>query len=336
MKGRVQYLGRVVVAVVIAASVGSGLHAQTPGGYENLHVLPPDISRSGLIDVMFENQIGLGLPRRANEGCLFCHVGSMSEPSSQWDWASDDNPMKGKARAMMAMVEDINDRWLPGVDGTNGMEVTCLTCHAGRTNPLPLGEVLLARHEEAGIDGLVETYRGLRTRYYAADAYDFRVPVLASVASQLENVGSTAAAIRVHELNIESNDAPSARHGLIHLRLRMALASDGIDGMLRRYEQEKRVHPVTAFTPTLLSPLAWTLFRDGQEDAGFRLFELNYAEHPDTYTATEDLVWGNAATGDLERAIDLAEAWIDRHPEHALGQRLLADLRASGGLGIDG
>ncbi len=308
-----------------------GASAQEPGAHGNVQVLPSDISRSALIDIMLANQAALGLPRRANEGCLFCHVGSMDTPSSQWDWASDENPMKGKARSMMAMVDEINSRWLRDVDGTYGMEVSCETCHAGRTNPLPLDQLLISRHREDGVDALVDTYREMRIRYYAADAYDFRVPVLASVADRLASAGATVDALRVHELNVASNDDPAARHGLIRLQMTLALESDGIEAMVDRYQRAKAEHPRTAFTSVLISPLAWDLFRRGQEDAGLRLFDLNYAENPDAYTATEDLAWGSAATGNLQRALELAEAWVTRHPEHELGLRLLADLRASGG-----
>lgn len=321
------------VAVMVGAALMTPVpaSAQDPGGYENLQVLPADISRSALIDVMLANQAALGLPRRANEGCLFCHVGSMDTPSSQWDWASEENPMKDRARAMMAMVEEINSRWLGDLDGTYGMEVSCGTCHAGRTNPLPLDELLILRHREDGVNALVDTYRELRIRYYAADAYDFRVPVLASVADRLVGAGATVDAIRVHELNVESNEDPTARHGLIRLQMSLALESDGIEAMVERYHLAKDEHPPTAFTPMLISPLAWDLFRQGREDVGLRLFELNYEENPDTYVATEDLAWGSATVGNLQRALELAEAWVTGHPEHELGRRLLADLRTSGG-----
>lgn len=318
------------VLLPTAAWLSAPTHAQEPNGYVNLHVLPEDISRNGLIEVMFENEVGLGLPRRANEGCLFCHVGSMAVPSREWDFASDDNPMKVKARAMMAMVEDINGRWLAGIDATHEMEVTCATCHAGRTNPLPLPELLRARHAEGGVDALVSTYVELRSRYFASDAYDFRVPVLSTVAADLARDGFVAAAVRVHELNIQSNDDPSARHGLIRLRLSEALDENGIEGMVARYHEEKRVHPVEAFTAPLLSPLAWTLFRGGREEAGYRLFELNYEEHPDSYTATEDLAWGMVSVGDVDRGIAQAEAWLTRNPGHALGERLVEELRSAG------
>jgi hypothetical protein len=61
---------------------------------------------------MLSNLSGLGLRRRAKEGCLFCRSGSMDVPFSDWDRASADNPMKLKARVMMTTVRDINGGYL--------------------------------------------------------------------------------------------------------------------------------------------------------------------------------------------------------------------------------
>jgi hypothetical protein len=165
--------GLVVGLLGVTAAIPAEAGAQDREGFQNLHVLPADIDRRVLIDAMLENQRGLGLPRRANEGCLFCHVGSMDVPSGEWDWASDENPRKATARAMMAMVEEINGNHLTGIERTSDLEVTCYTCPAGRTNPLPLDAVLQNSYDEGGIDALIERYQSLRARYFAADAYDF-------------------------------------------------------------------------------------------------------------------------------------------------------------------
>lgn len=314
------------LAAVAAIAAASPLHAQEPGGFVNLHVLPADISRQDLNRIMLHNEEGLGLPRRANEGCLFCHVGSMDVPSREWDWASDENPMKVKARAMMAMVEDINAR-LAALDRSTDMEVGCVTCHAGRTNPQPLPALLQTRYEEGGVDDLIETYRALRTRYFAAGAYDFRTHVLAGIAHDLFTGGATEDAILVHELNIEASGDPAAHRGLIQLHMVSALQSEGIEAMVGRYHELKDDHPAEAFTPALLTQLGWTIFREGEEDAGYRVFQLNFEEHPDAYAATEDLAWGSAAIGNQALALELAEAWVARHPDHELGLRLLSDLR---------
>ena len=319
-----------LACALVATWPPTGGVAQEAPTYQNLQVLPENISRSELTDIMLANLSGLGLPRRANRGCLFCHVGSMDVPASEWDWASDENPMKLKARVMMGMVQEINGTHLSALASRSepGIEVGCYTCHAGRTNPIPLSNVLIAEFESGGSDGLEALYRRLRARYYEADAYDFRVATLASVARQLFDMNEIEAAANVHELNIEYSDNAAAHGGLIQLRMVQALQSDGIEGMVARYHALKDEHPASAFRPLLLDRVAWALFRGGQEEAGFALFELNYEEHPEAYVANEDLAWGSELTGDHVRATALAERWVAGHPDHESGRRLLDDLRA--------
>ena len=333
-KGNNVYASRVMVALVIvmmATHAGSSAAQEVPV-YENLQVLPPDISRAELIEIMLSNLSGLGLPRRANRGCLFCHAGSMDVPASEWDWASDENPMKLKARVMMGMVREINGTHLAAFANRSDpqVEVGCYTCHAGRTNPMPLSDLLVAEFETSGSDGLEALYRRLRARYYAADAYDFRASTLAGVADRLFGMDAVEAAATVHSLNIEYSDDVTAHGGLIQLRMVQALEVDGIEAMVARYHALKAEHPEAAFRPLLLDAVAWRLFRGGREEAGFRLFELNYEEHPEAFVANEDLAWGSELTGDHERAMQLAETWAAAHPNHESGRRLLDDLRGRG------
>lgn len=319
-------MGCVTAAMAVVGGVKEAA-GQERGAYQNLHVLPETIARAELNSTMLANLSGLGLPRRANEGCLFCHVGSMEVPSSQWNWASDDNPMKVKARTMMAMVAAINETYLADVERTTQGDVSCYTCHAGRTSPMPLDELLLARYGEGGIDELIEAYRSLRGRYFAADAYDFRTTTLAAVAETLAETGLFEDAARVHGVNIEYSGDPAAHQGLIRMRMTEAFEVGGIDAMLVMYERLRQDHPSEAYSPMLIDPLAWDLFRSGQQQAGFRLFEVNFEEHPDSWVATEDLTYGLESMGDHDRAITVIEAWLEEHPDHAAGLRLLADLR---------
>ena len=108
--------------------------------YKNLEVLPPDISKEMLNSIMLENLRGLGLRRRGNEGCLFCHVGNMETPRQEWDYVSDAKPMKEKGRVMLAMVDAINKKYLGSLNDRldPSLKVSCMTCHAGRTDPRPL------------------------------------------------------------------------------------------------------------------------------------------------------------------------------------------------------
>lgn len=312
-------------AAFVVAAFAFGPRGAVGQEYENLHVLPPDIARAELSGIMLANLSGLGLPRRANEGCLYCHVGSMDVPAGEWDWASDAKPEKETARAMMAMVQEINAR-LDGVERRWGGEVTCYTCHAARTNPMPLPDVLLAAYESGGVDALVERYRQLRTRYFAADAYDFRTHTLQSVAGALAERGQVVDAATVHQLNMEATEDPEAARGLVRLRLTEALEGGGVDAMLARHAELEPTFDPAVFDVSLLDVLGWSLARSGREEAAFRLFELNYDEHRDTFAATESFAYGNAMRGDRDRALQVVRSWLERHPGHELGTRLLEEL----------
>jgi len=317
-----------LLATLTLSSAPSAVQGQErDNGYRNLQVLPADIERAELGRIMLANLRGLGLPRRANEGCLYCHVGSMDVPAREWDWASDEKSAKRTARTMMAMVLAINDAFLSEIDRSSDQEVGCYSCHAGRTNPRTLEDVLLGTYADDGVDAVVERYRELRRRYFAADAYDFRTPTLASVADSIAQRGAFEDAARVHRLNIEFGEDPEARSGLIRMRMFEALSVGGVEAMLARYREAKREHPPEAFGPGLLDALGWRLFRSGRRDEGFLLFELNREEHPGRYTPVESLAWASRAMGRRERALALAEAWVRDHPGHELGLRLLSDMR---------
>jgi photosynthetic reaction center cytochrome c subunit len=69
--------------------------------------------------------------------CTFCHVNK----DGKWDFVSDEKPEKNTARGMIKMVLAVNKDTFRG-----NTEVSCYTCHRGRTNPvssppLPIPEV---------------------------------------------------------------------------------------------------------------------------------------------------------------------------------------------------
>ena len=330
---QLRLLGAGTIVVALAVSPDATASAQQETRYLNLKVLSADISEEELGEVMLDNLRGLGLRRRAGEGCLYCHVGSLQVPRDQWDYASDERPAKKKARVMMDMVRQINDGFLPrlGDRFDPKVQVTCYTCHAGRTDPSPLPDLLTRRYREGGITALVESYREVRDRYDDADAYDFRVGTLMTVASRLDAMGQPDDARRLHQLNIEVNDGLGARAGLIRHLMGQALSSGGIDSAVAAYRRLKTEQPGEAFTPLLLDRLAWGLFRGGDQASGLRLFELNFEEHPTDFVSYESLAWAYQLSGDSERALALAERWLGAHRDHESGRRLVDELRRDDG-----
>jgi len=83
--------------------------AQMPETYENLQVLPQDISEEELWDRMSEFTYGLGLK------CNSCHMKDTIDGNVSANYASDDSELKRKARTMLKITNEINKRLLPGL-----------------------------------------------------------------------------------------------------------------------------------------------------------------------------------------------------------------------------
>jgi Photosynthetic reaction centre cytochrome C subunit len=95
----------------------------------NLKVLPKDISRDDLIKLMHGYEGDLGVE------CAFCHA--QNPTTHRNDFASDANPVKDKARIMIAMTDEINTKYLAQLANRKPTDspVTCGTCHRGEEHP---------------------------------------------------------------------------------------------------------------------------------------------------------------------------------------------------------
>lgn len=315
-----------IVIVGVLSLVVEARAQETERQYENLKVLPEDISEDALNEIMLQNLRGLGLRRLAGEGCLFCHVGDLEQPRSEWDWPSDEKPTKRKARVMMAMVQSINQQHLTQleerIDST--FQVTCQSCHKGRTDPRPLGQVILAAYEAGGIDSAVSRYRALRERYLGSDAYDFRVSVLTSVATELSTRKAFDDAIALAGLNAEVHPEDA---GAAIVRVRLVLertaSTEGIEAALAQFDEmdAEVVHPF------VLDWLGWRLRRQGREMEGNVALRRNLEKFPDDYVPNESVAFILDDGGDKAGAVRLLEAWLERHPDHARARRLLVNIR---------
>ncbi len=318
-----------LLGLILTAASAATLSGQQ-GPPQNLQVLPQDISRSDLSRVMIENLRGLGLPRRQNEGCLFCHVGDMDQPANSWDFASDEKLTKRKARVMLAMVQEINSR-LAGLEGrvAPDLEVTCYTCHAGRTDPRPLPDILMASYEAGGVDSTITRYRALRQRYFGADAYDFRFTVLPSIASAVARRGSFEDAVTISGLNEEVfPNQPAARAVTVSLRIRQAMSEEGIEAGLGVFEEALTTEPEDVVTWSMLDNLGWGYYRADRQSQAMQIFSKNRETFPDEYVPNEsfgDALW---FCGEQEQGMAVFEAWLERHPDHAMARRRLATMRS--------
>lgn len=187
-----------LVTVVFLATAPTA-PAQIPEEFTNLQVLPEDISRGELIGVMRGFSMATGLR------CSNCHEGEEGQPFSTYDFASDEPRLKNVAREMLRMVGDINRQYLAALPGNRGPAptVSCVTCHSGVRRPQTIDAIVERLIREEGIDFAVSRYRDLREQYYGSAAYNFHQRPLINLAEPLVRSGSSEAAVRVLELNLE-------------------------------------------------------------------------------------------------------------------------------------
>ncbi len=297
--------------------------------FKNLKVLDRTITSSELNQVMLNNLSGLGLPRRGGKGCLFCHAGDMDVPRGEWDFASDEKVEKRKAREMLAMTATINKR-LAGLEErvAPNLQVTCHTCHKGRTDPRSLIDHMLAAYRGKGIDAAVAVYRDLRGRYYGADAYDFRSRTLFSLAAHLARSGAYADGIVLARLNEEVFPGEaSVRRGTLTLEIQQTLAGDGTEAALKRFDQVRDTEPAGTITPGVLDNLGWTLFRREQQQDALQIFKHNLEVFGELYIPNESLADALFYSGDQQSGIQVLERWTEAHPDDELARRALINLR---------
>ncbi|HEU5220134.1 MAG TPA: c-type cytochrome [Gemmatimonadales bacterium] len=169
-----------------------------PTKLTNLKYFSKKIPVRSLVDSMRYFTRALGVR------CQFCHVAG-KEPNdlNGYDFASDEKVAKVKARTMLKMVGSINKDQLRKLASrvTPELNVTCMTCHRGVSQPRPIEQIVLAAHTAGGIDSAEAVYRALRQRYYGSAAYDFGEVPLADAADALRTQGKGADAIRLHLLN---------------------------------------------------------------------------------------------------------------------------------------
>lgn len=94
----------------------------------NLKVLPHDISRRDLRKRMRQYKEQLGVD------CGYCH--DKNRDTGEIDYVSDHNPLKDKARTMMVMTNEINEKFLSRFgDRRYADPFECAGCHRGQPKP---------------------------------------------------------------------------------------------------------------------------------------------------------------------------------------------------------
>lgn len=181
------------------------LAAQIPEKFENLKVLPKDISHDQLLATMRGFTLALGVR------CDYCHQekdaaateGSGRGPSL--DFKSDKKPTKNKARFMLRMVGQINDSILSKLPNRSDppVHVGCVTCHRGSPLPKTLETIVVETTNKAGVDSAIATYRSLREEASTSGRYNFGEVTLSEAARTLAMSNKTDDAIKLLLVNEE-------------------------------------------------------------------------------------------------------------------------------------
>lgn len=100
--------------------------------WENLKVLPQDISKDSLTELMEGYNMSLGVK------CSHCHIPRKDDPI-EFDFADDSKMAKIIARGMIEMTHDINEKYFkpfyPDPKPRAVTDVSCVMCHRGTAQP---------------------------------------------------------------------------------------------------------------------------------------------------------------------------------------------------------
>jgi hypothetical protein len=140
----------IIIACVLSVFLFQAFTTNHQPRFQNLKILPKDISKDDLDSVMHHFTASLGVK------CNYCHV--RDEAMKRMDFASDEKPEKLIARKMMLMSIGINTKYFKdieeemskkkdfdmttkriAIDGDSVKNmlsyVTCYTCHHGDPHP---------------------------------------------------------------------------------------------------------------------------------------------------------------------------------------------------------
>ncbi len=185
-----------VTALAAAASATAQDDWRWPEKGKNFQVFPKDFPAQKLAAVM------KGFTRALGVRCTYCHVGEEGKPLSTYDFASDQNPNKNRAREMYRMLGDINGH-LKKIEPSADKRVNmwCHTCHEGRPRPATLEEELGVAYRKSGVSAAIARYRELRERYYGKGGYNFGETSLNAFGQELLDLKDYDGALAVWHLN---------------------------------------------------------------------------------------------------------------------------------------
>ena len=192
-----------VVALFQGLSLAVAVDAQVPDKFTNLQYFPKDISGRQLIATM------RGFSFSLNVRCQFCHAAKAGNSLEQMDFASDEKETKRTARAMLRMVDAINQDYIAKMGRTAPVRVECVTCHHRLTIPKTMNALLAETLEKKDLPAALSLYRKLRSEDLGGGQYDFGETPLNILTESLLTQGKAKEAAAIMEMNVEVNTPPS-------------------------------------------------------------------------------------------------------------------------------
>ncbi len=170
-----------------------------PDSLENMQVLPKDWTGQRLAPVM------RGFSRSLGVRCSHCHVGEEGQSLSTFDFVSDDNPNKDRAREMLRLLGSVNDH-LEKIEpsGDKAVNMWCHTCHRGRPRPMALEEELGEKYRADGVEAALISYDELKEKFYGKGAYNFGEDGLNALGYEVMGAGDIEGALLVFKANVNS------------------------------------------------------------------------------------------------------------------------------------
>jgi tetratricopeptide (TPR) repeat protein len=197
--------GVVVMMILFALPSQTQEQWSWPEKPANLQVLPRDWNGSRLSPVM------RGFTRALGVRCSYCHKGEEGKPLTTYDFASDENPNKNRAREMLRMLGSVNDH-LKKIEpsGDRRVNMWCHTCHRGRPRPMTLEEELGEQYRRKGLKPALDHYAELKQKFYGRGAYDFGEQGLNNFGEEVLAKNDYTGAIQVFQLN--AREFPQSAH----------------------------------------------------------------------------------------------------------------------------
>jgi tetratricopeptide (TPR) repeat protein len=311
------------IAALLAAAIAIPSTAQEPREeFTNLQVLPKDIAPEDLRKLMGTFTRALGVR------CTHCHVGEEGKPHQKGDFAKDDKPTKLKAREMIRMTNDLNEKYLAklAVRVDPPIRVQCITCHHGITQPRQIQDLLTAAYDKGGMDSTLTTYNALRDRYYGSFAYDFGEVPLADVASTVRTAGHLADAESLLALDVAMNPKSAfAKRRHANLALTQAFMKDAETGA-GAYRNYKEKYGAEVISEAFLNNIGYELLAAEQKDAAIRTFEFIVSENPASANAYDSMGEAYMTTGDPKKATAAYKKSLELDPKNDNAKQKLEEL----------